>query len=465
MKEYDECSHPAEHGCEHECFNTLGGYSCQCRIGYELHSDEKRCENACGGLIEAVNGTITSPSFPDLYPANKNCIWEVLAPPQWKITVNFTHFDIEGNNQDCEYDSLSLSSKMGSGEVRKHGLFCGSRLPPVITSEGNSLRLEFNSDNSVQKSGFAAIFFTDKDECAVENGGCQHICRNTIGSYYCSCQQGYVLHENDHDCKEGGCKHEVTSPSGELSSPHYPDYYPAKKDCVWLFTTTPGHRIKLIFTSFEMEPHQECAYDHIVVFDGHTTESRALGRFCGSKLPHSVAASDNKMLLVFKSDASVQRRGFLAKHVTVCGGHLQATNVVQKIFSHSRYGDANYENKEDCDWVIEAPAGKNVHLSFLSFEMEDEQDCGYDFIEVFSGFDDTGPSYGRFCGNKIPPEIISVDEALLLRFKSDDTINAKGFSAAYVVIDDADNFDYSTFEATATLNNNYERKPPREKPL
>ena len=43
--EYDECSNPAEHGCEHECFNTLGGYSCQCRIGYELHSDEKRCES------------------------------------------------------------------------------------------------------------------------------------------------------------------------------------------------------------------------------------------------------------------------------------------------------------------------------------------------------------------------------------------------------------------------------------
>ena len=43
--EYDECSNPHEHGCEHECFNTLGGYSCQCRIGYELHSDEKRCES------------------------------------------------------------------------------------------------------------------------------------------------------------------------------------------------------------------------------------------------------------------------------------------------------------------------------------------------------------------------------------------------------------------------------------
>ena len=49
----------------------LGGYECKCRLGYELHSDDRRCENACGGLIDASNGTITSPSFPDIYPSNK----------------------------------------------------------------------------------------------------------------------------------------------------------------------------------------------------------------------------------------------------------------------------------------------------------------------------------------------------------------------------------------------------------
>ena len=43
----------------------------------------------------------------------------------------------------------------------------------------------------------------------------------------------------------------------------------------------------------------------------------------------------------------------------------------------------------------------NVHLAFDAFEMEDEQECGYDFIEVFSGYDDSGPSYGRFCGNSV----------------------------------------------------------------
>lgn len=41
-----------------------------------------------------------------------------------------------------------------------------------------------------------------------------------------------------------------------FSSPNYPDFYPRKKDCVWHFTTTPGHRIRLHFTAFEMEPHQ-----------------------------------------------------------------------------------------------------------------------------------------------------------------------------------------------------------------
>ena len=65
-----------------------------------------------------------------------------------------------------------------------------------------------------------------------------------------------------------------------------------------------------------MEPHQECAYDHVIMYDGHTTEDQILGRFCGSKLPHPIMASDDQMLMVFKSDASVQRKGFFAQHHT-----------------------------------------------------------------------------------------------------------------------------------------------------
>ena len=68
-------------------------------------------------------------------------------------------------------------------------------------------------------------------------------------------------------------------------------------------------------------------------------------------------------------------------------------------------------------------------------------------LQVFSGYDDSGQSYGRFCGNNLPPEIVSVDEALLLRFKSDDTINSKGFSANYVIIEETENRDYEYFDS------------------
>lgn len=43
IEEFDECV-LTDHGCEHDCTNTLGGYECSCKVGYELHSDGKHCE-------------------------------------------------------------------------------------------------------------------------------------------------------------------------------------------------------------------------------------------------------------------------------------------------------------------------------------------------------------------------------------------------------------------------------------
>ncbi|XP_065918832.1 epidermal growth factor-like protein 8 [Dysidea avara] len=40
----------------------------------------------------------------------------------------------------------------------------------------------------------------DIDECATSNGGCDHHCINTNGSYLCSCVDGYVLSMNSHNC-------------------------------------------------------------------------------------------------------------------------------------------------------------------------------------------------------------------------------------------------------------------------
>lgn len=39
---------------------------------------------------------------------------------------------------------------------------------------------------------------SDTDECLATP--CQHRCKNSIGSYRCSCRPGYHLHGNRHSC-------------------------------------------------------------------------------------------------------------------------------------------------------------------------------------------------------------------------------------------------------------------------
>ena len=42
MVDVDECSNET-HKCSHNCTNTVGGYTCNCPIGFRISSDPKRC--------------------------------------------------------------------------------------------------------------------------------------------------------------------------------------------------------------------------------------------------------------------------------------------------------------------------------------------------------------------------------------------------------------------------------------
>ena len=42
--------------------------------------------------------------------------------------------------------------------------------------------------------------FADVDECVLGTAGCNHFCDNTIGSFVCSCQNGYFLDSDGITC-------------------------------------------------------------------------------------------------------------------------------------------------------------------------------------------------------------------------------------------------------------------------
>ncbi|XP_033951395.1 bone morphogenetic protein 1-like isoform X4 [Pseudochaenichthys georgianus] len=429
FKEMDECSRPDHGHCEQRCLNTLGSYRCACDPGYELAADRRSCETACGGFITKLNGSLTTPGWPKEYPPNKNCVWQLVAPIQYRITLVFDVFEAEGNDV-CKYDYVEVRSGLSS-DSELHGKFCGAEKPDVITSQQNNMRIEFKSDNTVSKRGFKAHFFSDIDECSKENGGCQQECVNTFGSYSCQCRSGFMLHDNKHDCKEAGCDNAVSTVSGTMSSPNWPDKYPNKKACTWSLSTTPGHRIKLVFNEIDMEAHLECAYDHLEIYDGQDARAQSLGRFCGTKKPSPVMSTGNKMFLHFFSDNSVQKRGFEASYRAECGGSLKAEVNTKDLYSHAQFGDTNYPSGSDCLWVVSAEKGYGVEIIFQVFEIEEEVDCGYDYVELYDGADIKSPRLGRYCGSGAPEEVYSAGDAIVLKFHSDDSINKKGFHVRY----------------------------------
>lgn len=46
--------------------------------------------------------------------------------------------------------------------------------------------------------------FTDIDECAVNNAGCEHNCSNDSGGYHCQCASGFRLDQDEHNCTGKG---------------------------------------------------------------------------------------------------------------------------------------------------------------------------------------------------------------------------------------------------------------------
>lgn len=244
------------------------------------------------------------------------------------------------------------------------------------------------------------------DECAVNNGGRQHDCLNTHDSYICTCHDGFTLHKKGKECIKQDCHNEISVPFGTISSPNYPGFYLPPLNCVWNFSATPGHQIRIAFQKFELEHHNACSYDHLDIYDGSSAHSTSLGKFCGPKLLPLIQATGKQLYMAFKSDSSVQRTGFLATHYTICGGVLKATLEKQYIYSHVKFGSASYENRAEFDWIIKAKDGSEIKISFLAFDVEPESYCGYDYVKIFDGIDSSASSLGKYCGSQVSQVII-----------------------------------------------------------
>ena len=71
-------------------------------------------------------------------------------------------------------------------------------------------------------------------------------------------------------------------------------------------------------------------------------------------------------------------------------------------------------------------------MLFLSFlQIEEEEDCTFDYLEIFDGGSTNSPTVGKFCGDNKPKELISTSSSLYFKFRSDGSVSKKGFQLSY----------------------------------
>ena len=96
-----------------------------------------------------------------------------------------------------------------------------------------------------------------------------------------------------------------------VTSPGYPSNYPDNQDKTFPIKVTAGQVIEILFTDFNLEPHASCEYDYVTVLDGDG--STLLAKTCGTNKPGKITSKTNVANIKFKSDTSVNNKGFRAE--------------------------------------------------------------------------------------------------------------------------------------------------------
>ncbi|MDX2368659.1 MAG: CUB domain-containing protein, partial [Colwellia sp.] len=207
--------------------------------------------------------------------------------------------------------------------------------------------------------------------------------------------------------------------------------YSKNESCTFLIQPTGANSVTLSFSAFNLKKNS----GFLTIYDGSTTASPVLANnLTGNKLPASVTSSGGTMLVRFSSNSSVTRSGFIAGWTSTIGafgaamcGSSSSTDESGTLTDSGGSG-SNYDNGENCYFLIQPEDASTITLTFSAFSLE----SGYDFLTIYDGSTTASPVLANnLSGNSLPASVTSSGSAMLVRFSSDFSITSSGFIASW----------------------------------
>lgn len=363
--------------------------------------------------VDVGIGKLTSPEHPDYYPSDSNCSWTLRAPIDQKIRIVISKLSIE-ESVDCSYDFLVVYDGSDNlGPVL--GRYCGQKENVVLETTANAAFLEFASDANYEEIGFSL---------------------------------DYLLQA------KSSCNFSLTIDSkGIVTSPNYPSNYPDNTDCyVHLTLADDTAQIFFSFPVMELEPSSTCEFDYVVVYDGVDTDSQIIDKQCQNSLARLKTSSGPDLLVHFHSDHLLNGHGFVLQYSVITSNFNSRTTP-------DNYGDCsweigqfngtitspgfpdNYEDGQECEFVLEAPLGYQIQLTVLFLDLQETDDhiCQNDALQIRDGQDEEAEMLDELCGTLRREKVItSSKNYMYVFFSTDEELTFRGFKAEYHAISSID---------------------------
>lgn len=313
------------------------------------------------------------------YNDNEHSVLTILSAENSKLILDFELFDLEQG-----YDYLYIYDGPTTSAPQFHGSpFSGYNKPPLLTSSGNSITFLFISDKSTVQEGWKA----------------QVSCFRPSEVPNCVIMPNPAINATDVS----------TSSLSWFNSPNA-EYYD-----VFLGQTPNnlGYMGRVNTNSIPVELFSNTTY-YWKVIPGNSIGSANADCATWTFTTASIA----RIITITQNDSYIDSCYFYDS-----GGEL-----------------SGYSNLED-DTLTVYPrvAEGKIKISFEQFEIEHEQNCQYDYLNIYDGPDTDSPLVGTYCGSTVPSDIVSTHPsgALTFVFHSDRSSTYSGWKAKLTTIENA----------------------------